>query len=120
MNWPIHFHDEFDIEFDAMDDDLQDALLARLQVLEEFGPSLGRPKVDTLKGSKHSNMKELRFDHEGGVWRVAFVFDPQRSGIVLVAGDKGGMNQKKFYKDLIKTADRRYSDHLTQSAQRES
>lgn len=115
MTWPIQFQREFEIEFDAMDAELQDALLARLLVLEEIGPSLGRPKVDTLNGSAHSNMKELRFDHGGGVWRVAFVFDPQRQGIVLVAGNKASVSQKKFYKDLIKTADQRYSDHLASS-----
>ena len=115
MTWPIKFQSEFEIEFDAMDSELQDALLARLLLLEEFGPNLGRPKVDTLNGSAYANMKELRFDHGGGVWRVAFVFDPKRQGIVLVAGDKASANQKKFYNDLIKTADRRYSDHLASS-----
>ena len=52
--------------------------------------------VDTLNGSQHANMKELRFKHEGGVWRVAFAFDPERNGILLVAGDKRGADQKSF------------------------
>ncbi|TAE34443.1 MAG: hypothetical protein EAY65_02120 [Alphaproteobacteria bacterium] len=57
-------------------------------------------------------MKELRFDADKGVWRVAFAFDPKRNAILLVAGDKSGANQKKFYKLLIKKADERFAQHL--------
>lgn len=59
-----------------------------------------------------SNMKELRFSADNGVWRVAFAFDPARKGIVLVAGDKAGVAQKRFYKALIAKADARFTDHL--------
>ncbi len=96
-----------------MESDLQDALLSHLIALQLCGPELGRPAVDTLQGSQHGNMKELRFKHDGGVWRVAFAFDPERNGILLVAGDKRGADQKKFYKTLIKIADERYADHLS-------
>jgi hypothetical protein len=65
--------------------------------------NLGRPWVDTLKGSDHANMKELRFDAADGVWRVAFAFDPNRQAILLVAGDKSGGSQAKFYKWLLNT-----------------
>ncbi|MGA3133534.1 MAG: type II toxin-antitoxin system RelE/ParE family toxin [Terracidiphilus sp.] len=68
-------------------------------------PELGRPEVDTLKGSAWSNMKELRFKAEGGVWRVAFAFDPKRAAILLVPGDKAGVSEKRFYKRLIDKAD---------------
>jgi len=68
--------------------------------------------VDTLKGSEHANMKELRFDAVGGVWRVAFAFDPRRQGILLVAGDKSGVSQDRFYKQLIAKADKRFVAHL--------
>ncbi len=57
--------------------------MAHISVLETFRPQLGRPRVDTLKGSRHANMKELRFDAADGVWRFAFAFDPKRKGIVL-------------------------------------
>ena len=57
-------------------------------------------------------MKELRFFADGGVWRVAFAFDPKRSAIVLVAGDKSGGSERRFYKQLIKKADARFDDHL--------
>lgn len=89
-------------------------MIAQAGVLEMFGPSARRPRVDTLKGSKHANMKELRFDAGGGVWRVAFAFDPERKAILLVAGDKSGVSEKKFYKRLIAVADDRFSAHLAQ------
>lgn len=68
--------------------------------------------MDTLKGSTFPNMKELRFDWENGVWRIAFAFDPQRKAVLLVGADKRGANQKRFYKDLIQVADQRYQQHL--------
>jgi hypothetical protein len=57
-------------------------------------------------------MKELRFDAADGVWRVAFAFDPRRTAILLVAGDKSGVSEKRFYRRLIEKADRRFDDHL--------
>jgi hypothetical protein len=87
VKWEISFHDDFEAEFDALDEAVQDELLAHAKLLEQFGPQLGRPRVDTLNGSRHANMKELRFDANDGVWRVAFTFDPKRQAVLLVAGD---------------------------------
>jgi hypothetical protein len=112
MVWTVRFGDEFEQEFLALLPAVQDELLAAARLLAEYGPRLGRPFVDTLKGSKHANMKELRFDAAGGVWRVAFAFDPGRQGILLVAGDKSGVSQRRFYGHLIATADKRFSAHL--------
>jgi hypothetical protein len=112
MTWTVLFHDAFDKVFSDLAEDLQDELLAHARLLAEFGPNLGRPTIDTLKGSRHSNMKELRFSWNGQVWRVAFAFDPQRQAILLVGGDKGGANQRRFYKRLIDVADHRYDEHL--------
>lgn len=112
MIWTVLFHDAFDAEFAALAEDLQDELLAHASLLAEFGPNLGRPTVDTLKGSRHANMKELRFSWQGGVWRVAFAFDPKRQAILLVGGDKGGADQRRFYKHLIRVADERFEAHL--------
>ena len=94
---------------------IQDELLAHARLLQEFGPHLGRPTVDMLKGSKHANMKEMRFSWADGVWRVAFAFDPERAAILLVGGDKGGADQRRFYKKLIATADERFDMHLAAS-----
>jgi len=110
-SWTVEFHDEFDPDFDNLDEDVQDELLAQLSLLEKIGPALGRPRVDTLKGSEHANMKELRFAAGGGEWRVAFAFDPKRHAVVLVAGDKSGGSEKRFYKQLIRKADKRFTDH---------
>ena len=121
MTWTVLFHPAFDAEFDVLVDELQDEMLAHAKLLAEFGPHLGRPTVDTLKGSQHANMKELRFSWSGQVWRVAFAFDPQRQAILLVGGDKGGADQRRFYKRLLTVADERYDDHLdTLSQNKES
>ena len=112
MPWTVTFHDAFEAEFDELAADVQDELIAQARVVEEFGPQAGRPRVDTLNGSKHANMKELRFDADDGVWRVAFAFDPARDAVLLVAGDKSGGGEKRFYKKLIKTADERFDEHL--------
>lgn len=92
---------------------VQTEILALGIVLQQLGPQLGRPRVDTLSGSRHSNMKELRFSAAGGEWRVAFAFDPRRKAILLVAGDKSGGSQKRFYRELIRKADQRFDRHLT-------
>ena len=113
MSWSILFHDDFADEFASLTESLQDELLAHALLLRNFGPGLGRPTVDTLKGSKHSNMKEMRFAWAGEVWRVAFAFDPERQAILLVGGDKGGADQRRFYKRLIAVADERFDRHLT-------
>lgn len=112
MPWTVEFTEEFEPEFDALDEVVQDELLARAKLLERFGPSLGRPWVDTLKGARHANLKELRFDAGDGVWRVAFAFDPRRHGILLVAGDKSGGSERRFYRMLIEKADERLDMHL--------
>ena len=114
MNWTVDFHPEFEPEFDTLVTDVQDKLYALTTRLAERGPSLGRPHVDTLKGSKHANMKELRFNAADGVWRVAFAFDPQRKAILLVADDKSGSPERRFYKKLVKKADERFDAHLQQ------
>ena len=112
MSWNVLFHDLFHDEFTAFAEDLQDELLAHARLLSQFGPELGRPIADTLNGSRHANMKELRFDCNSEVWRVAFAFDPQRQAILLVAGNKRGLDQRRFYRRLIEKADDRYDDHL--------
>jgi len=112
MSWSVLFHPEFDGEFHILDEALQDELLAHATLLGAYGPNLGRPTVDTLKGSRHANMKEMRFGWNKEVWRVAFAFDPARQAVLLVGGNKGGADQKIFYKQLILKADRRFDEHI--------
>lgn len=109
MHWTVLLDDAFEEELEAFAVNVRVAILQRARLLAEFGPQLGRPYVDTLSGSRYSNMKELRLESDGGVWRVAFAFDPDRQAILLVAGDKAGKNQKRFYRELIEIADRRYA-----------
>lgn len=110
--WTVRFAPDFDVEFARLAPPVQVELLAQAKLVERFGPALGRPRVDTLKGSRHPNMKELRFDAGGGVWRVAFAFDRRRQGILLVAGDKSGIGSGRFYRRLIAAADARFDAHL--------
>jgi hypothetical protein len=118
VNWEVEFHRDFDPEFDALPDDVQNELRAHALLLEQFVPQLGRPRVDTVKGSRHANMKELRFDAADGVWRVAFAFDPKRNAILLIAGDKSGGAEKRFYRQLIAKADERFDEHLSRMKKR--
>lgn len=119
MAWTVSNDDAFDPEYDALPEVVQDELLAMIGLLKIHGPRLGRPHADTLGGSRYANMKELRFDANDGVWRVAFAFDPERRTILLVAGDKAGVGQKRFYKGLIAKADKRFGEHLAALAAKE-
>jgi hypothetical protein len=112
MKWTVVFHDEFEPEFDELPAEVQNELYAEAEFVELFGPQTGRPHVDTLNDSDYANMKELRFEAADGEWRVAFAFDPKRRAVLLVAGDKTGGSEKKFYKRLIAVADARYERHL--------
>lgn len=110
--WTVLLARQFADELATFHPDVRQEILAYVSVLEQFGPTVGRPKVDTLNGSKHANMKEMRFEAARGVWRVAFAFDPQRQAVLLVAGDKGGTSEGRFYRRLIATADARFDAHL--------
>jgi hypothetical protein len=112
MKWKLEIHPEFEKDLQGYDEAVQDNIFAKALFIQEFGPQLGRPHVDTLKASMHANMKELRLDVDDGVWRVAFAFDPERKAVLLVAGDKAGKSQTNFYKKLIKIADKRFNEHL--------
>lgn len=115
MEWAVAFHEAFADEFLKLDPRVRQELAAHVALLQQFGPQLRRPYADTLNGSRHANMKELRFDAADGVWRVAYAFDPSRRAIVLVTGDKSGQSSKRFYRQLIAKADTRFDDHLAQT-----
>ena len=96
----------------ASDDSTYDQVMAALRVLASVGPALGRPLVDTIIGSRHNNMKELRPGSSGGSEvRILFAFDPTRRAILLLAGDKQG-RWDKWYRKNIPVADDRYDEHL--------
>jgi hypothetical protein len=110
--WTVVFHEEFEAEFGELPRAVRVKMAAHAVLLEQRGPQLSRPYADTLKGSRYPNMKELRFKAEGGVWRVAYAFDPEKHAVLLVAGSKAGVGQGSFYKQLIRKADRRFASHL--------
>jgi len=112
LTWVVELGDEFEREFHCLPEAVRIEILALTRVLARFGPQLGRPRVDTLKGSAHSNMKELRFSAADGEWRIAFAFDPRRNAILLIAGDKTGVSGRRFYGELIRKADLRFDAHL--------
>ena len=109
LKWEITFTPEVErwyMELDARDTIRFTTAINRLR---RSGPSLGRPFVDSIKGSRHHNMKELRSG--GGNLRALFAFDPRRRAVVLVGGDKTG-NWKGWYMRNIARADRLYDEHL--------
>lgn len=115
--WTIETTDTFDAWFDTQDDTDRANVLASLIVLQNKEPGLPRPYADTVKGSRHSNMKELRIQSKGKPIRAFFAFDFQRRGILLCAGNKVG-NEKRFYEVMIPIADREFSAHLEKLEQR--
>jgi|SRR5581483_6373698 len=110
--WQIATTDTFDEWFAKLPSNGQAEVIAKVDLLKLFGPKLGRPHADTLNGSRHANMKELRADTSEHALRIAFAFDPERRGILLVAGDKTGVGQKRFYRQLIIKADELFDMHL--------
>lgn len=106
-SWEIESTEEFDDWLSAQDDEDQDHIIAALNVLEREGPALGRPLVDTIRGSKHPNMKELR----PGLLRILFAFDPNRRIILLLGGDKSN-RWNAWYDQNIPLADALYERHL--------
>lgn len=96
----------------SLDEGSREQVIAALELLESWGPQLGRPLVDTLVGSRHRNMNELRPGSSGrSELRVLFAFDPERKAIMLVAGDKSG-NWKRWYKQNLPRADDLFDRHL--------
>jgi hypothetical protein len=110
MEWVVLFDEEFAGWLDTLDAGLRTRIAGHVELLERFGPNLGRPRVDSVKGSAFSNMRELRVQYEGEPWRILFAFDPKRNAILLVGGNKTG--DKHWYEEQIEIADTRYRRHL--------
>lgn len=107
--WEVEFTDEFEEWWETLTADEQEGVRVAVDALQERGPVLGRPFVDTVKDSRHQNMKELR-PPEGNL-RVLFAFDPRRMAVLLIGGDKTG-RWKRFYQRMIPVADDLYDEHL--------
>lgn len=108
--WEVEYTDEFGAWWDQLDADEQQSIAASVELLRQLGPNLPRPHADTLNGSRHGNMKELRTQHQGRRLRTVFAFDPRRCAILLIGGDKTG--DDRFYERMIPLADDLYDEHL--------
>jgi len=108
--WEVEYTDEFGAWWDSLSESIREAVAHDVEVLRAVGPGLGRPFVDTIHGSRHANMKELRTRHRQRQFRVLFAFDPRRCAILLIGGDKSG--DPRFYKTIIEHADDLYDRHL--------
>jgi len=112
MAWDVQLDPAFAEEAAQFSSAVRVEIAALAGLLQQFGPQLKRPHCDTLNGSAHANMKELRFTLPDGEWRIAFAFDPKRAAILLIGGSKSGVNERQFYRELIRTADMRFDAHL--------
>lgn len=110
MEWEVLFDEEFDQWLAALDEGIQDRIWAHVELLRRFGPNLGRPRVDTIKGSTFGNLKELRIQIQGEPWRILFAFDPRRNAVLLLGGNKRG--NKRWYDENVPVAERRFRRHL--------
>ena len=102
--WEVYSTEEYLTWFSNLSEYDKEEINYKVHLLEEFGPNLGRPHADTLKGTKIKNLKELRIKTKDHLFRIAYYFAAKRNGILLTGGDKKGKDEKIFYKDLIKEA----------------
>lgn len=109
MAWEVEYTDEFAEWWDTLTAKDQERIDPGVLLLQEHGPALGRPWVDTIKTSRHANMKELR--SRGGHIRILFAFDPRRAAILLIGGDKRD-RWTDWYRQMAPLADDLYDDHL--------
>jgi hypothetical protein len=112
MAWDVDTTEEYDAWFMDQTEDGQAAIQMKVEFIKEYGPLLPRPHADTLKGSKLSNLKELRAQAAAHVFRVAFLFDEKRKAVLLIGGDKKGKNEGRFYRNLIRQAEEIYKQYL--------
>ena len=110
MAWPIEFTDEFGEWWDGLSIVEQESVRVSVELLAELGPALARPNADTIHGSRVQNLKELRIQHEGRPYRVLYAFDPRRTGVLLIGGDKTG--NPRWYSEFVPKAEAIYTQHL--------
>ncbi len=110
MTWEVEVSDEFREWYDSLSEDEWESVNAAVDVLAAYGPDLGRPYVDSLRGSRFPNMKELRVQHRGRPYRIIFAFDPGRKAYLILGGDKTG--HSRWYTDALRRAELIYATHL--------
>ena len=108
--WEVEVSDEFAVWYESLDEGESESVDSAVDNLVEYGPALGRPYADTLKGSRILNLKELRVQHQGRPLRILFAFDPRRCAYLILGGDKTG--DDNWYLDAIRRAETIYAKHL--------
>lgn len=112
MFWDVEYTDEFEDWWSCLSESEQESVAASVRLLEERGPLLGFPHSSGINGSRHGHMRELRTQHDGRPFRTLYAFDPHRSAILLIGGDKTGRD--RWYEVFVPLADRLYDEHLEQ------
>ncbi len=112
MEWEVEYTDEFGSWWDTLSEEEQISIDAVVRLLERFGPALGYPYSSAIQTSRHSNLRELRIQHGGRPLRALYAFDPRRTAILLIGGDKTGKDN--WYKSYVPVADRLYDEHIDQ------
>ncbi|SNS92828.1 hypothetical protein SAMN05421770_103107 [Granulicella rosea] len=113
MPYEVEFTEEFEQWWNSLTEDEQDSVDYSVGLLEEHGVNLKRPHADTIHGSKVGNMRELRCQHEGRPYRVLYAFDPRRTAMLLIGGDKTG--NPRWYEEFVPRAEKIYEQHLKES-----
>lgn len=110
MEWEVEYTDEFEGWWITLDEGEQVSVTAIVQLLEVKGPQLPHPYSSGINNSRHSHMRELRVQHSGEPYRVLYAFDPRRTAILLIGGNKVGNDS--WYDEYVPVADDLYDDHL--------
>ena len=110
MTWSVEYTNEFSDWWETLAENEQDDVAALVGLLEEHGPGLPYPQSSGIKGSRHDHMRELRVQSGGKPVRVFYAFDPRRTAILLIGGDKTGND--RFYQRFVPLADRLYDEHV--------
>ncbi len=110
MSWQVEYTDEFGDWWETLDENEQDSIAVYVLLLEQRGSTLPFPYSSGIEGSKHSHMRELRVQHKGKPYRILYAFDPRRTAILLIGGNKTG--HERWYDEYIPKADKLYDDHL--------
>lgn len=108
--WEVEYTDELGMWWEGLTESEQESIDASIRLLEDRGPNLGFPHTSGIAGSRHSHMRELRVQHEGRPYRILYAFDPRRSAILLIGGDKTGDN--RWYEVHVPLADKLYEAHI--------
>ena len=111
-NWDVEYTDEFGRWWEQLTESEQESVAASVELLEMCGPNLKFPHSSGITTSGYDHMRELRTQHEGRPYRTLYAFDPRRTAILLIGGDKTGNN--RWYDEFVPIADQLYADHLAE------